>query len=219
MTDDDTTKEKRQEKKDAPASLGTRRPRPDVEPSVAPFGGQTEPGGLNAHGNVGTGTDDELARCRAERDEYLDGWKRAKAELQNYKKDEAERLERFAKFATEDLVRDLLSVMDSFDFGVKAMDDDRAAMKGFMLIRSQLESVLSRRGLERLLAPPGTPFDPARHEAVGEAVGPPAGAGPPGSVLEEVCAGFLLQGKVLRPARVILVAKERKSAVEDEKQP
>ncbi|MDO8469778.1 MAG: nucleotide exchange factor GrpE [bacterium] len=159
-------------------------------------------------------TPDDLTRCRAERDEYLDGWKRAKADLVNHKREEAERLERFAKFSTEDLVRDLLSVVDSFDLGVQAVKDDAGALQGMVLVRSQLESVLARRGLERLTVPPGTPFDPARHEAVGEAAGPPTGGDPPGTVAEEVSAGFLFHGNVLRPARVMLVGDRQPASPE-----
>jgi len=51
---------------------------------------------------------DELAKCQKEKDEYLDGWKRAKADLINYKKDEAQRFENIVKFANESLIRDLI---------------------------------------------------------------------------------------------------------------
>ncbi|MFH1193176.1 MAG: nucleotide exchange factor GrpE [Candidatus Jorgensenbacteria bacterium] len=142
--------------------------------------------------------EEPLAACARERDEYLNGWKRAKADLANYRKEEAERFSAFAQFSTEALIAELLSLFDSFDLGLAAVKGDEEAKRGFFLIRGQLEDILKRRGLEAILAPPGTPFDPARHEGVGEV----ASGEPPGTVAEEVSKGYAFGGKVLRPARV-----------------
>ena len=68
---------------------------------------------------------DELSKCQKERDEYLDGWKRAKAELANYKKDEGKRFEAVVKFANESLIRELITVLDSFDLALIALEQSR----------------------------------------------------------------------------------------------
>ena len=59
-------------------------------------------------------------KCEKERDEYLNGWKRAKADFINYKKEEAERFREFAKFSNEALVSELIMVLDSFGFHIPA---------------------------------------------------------------------------------------------------
>ncbi len=142
--------------------------------------------------------EERLAAAERERDEYLNGWKRAKADLANYKRDEAERFQAFAKLAGESLVAELLSLFDSFDLGRAAVRGDEKAEEGFLLIWAQLEDILRRHGLEAIPAPPGTPFDPARHEGVGEETS----EHPPGTVAEEVSRGYAYGGRVLRPARV-----------------
>lgn len=139
-----------------------------------------------------------LAECEKARDEYLDGWKRAKADFANYQKDEAVRAAALAKFANEVVLADLLHVLDSFDLGLATVDEKDPARKGMELIRGQLEEAMRRHGVERVKVKPGEQFDPARHEAVGEA----ASGAPPGRIAEEVGAGYLLHGKLVRPARV-----------------
>lgn len=143
-----------------------------------------------------------LASCAAEKKEYLDGWQRAKAELINYKKDEAKRFEEFMKFAAEGVIAEAVQVLDSFDLALQhQMPKD--VERGIVLIRSQLEDILRRRGLE-VLAAVGQKFDPSFHESLGEVESDTA----PGTVVEELQKGYLLNGKVLRPTRV-RIAKHR----------
>src|SRR3989344_1580085 len=82
---------------------------------------------------------DELAKCEKERDEYLDGWKRAKADLANYKKDELKHFEEFAKWSQESLIREVIVVLDSFDLALVSSDGDEQSKRGLQLIRNQLE--------------------------------------------------------------------------------
>ena len=133
-----------------------------------------------------------------ERDEYLDGWKRAKAELLNYKKDEAKRFEAVVKLANEGLVNDLLGVLDSFDLGLAALEKEGLAQKGMYLIHSQLEDILKSYGLERIAVSPGQIFNPALQETIIEVESDQ----PAGTVVEEAGKGYLLNGRVIRPARV-----------------
>jgi molecular chaperone GrpE len=171
------------------------------------------------------GKRDELARCLKERDEYLDGWKRAKAELLNYKKEENKRFEEVIKFANETLIRELISVLDSFALALTTFEQIPLAgasgvlkekdeiknieasegwkivvswQKGLFLIKQQLEDILKQVGLERVSVVLGEMFDPRLQEAVASVDSDK----PSGTVVEEVEAGYMLNGKLLRPARV-----------------
>lgn len=141
---------------------------------------------------------DELEVCKKERDEYLNGWKRAKADLANFKKDEVERIQQMVKMGNEYIVRDVVGILDSFDLGITALGEESAAGKGMMLIKTQLEDALKRHGLESVRAKKGAAFDPAKHEALGEM----ESELPEGTVAEEIERGYSLNGRVIRPVRV-----------------
>jgi molecular chaperone GrpE len=135
--------------------------------------------------------DKDLEKCQAETQEYLDGWKRAKADFINYKKEEGERFKEFAKFVNSGMISELLSVLDSFDLATDLP-------KGALVIRQQLEEALKRQGLEKIKVEKGQPFDPNYHEAL-MAV---ESEDPPETILEEVTRGYTLNGRVIRPAKV-----------------
>lgn len=143
----------------------------------------------------------ELEKISKEKDEYLDGWRRAKADLINYKKDELKRLEEVAKFSNEEIIKDLISVLDSFELAIITLEkSDTKLEKGVYMIKSQLEDVLRRRGLLKIKVNKNDNFDPNFHEAVGSA----EGDGSSGTIAEEVETGYMLHDKVLRPTRVRL---------------
>ena len=143
---------------------------------------------------------DSLSRCESERDEYLDGWKRAKAELLNYKKDEFRRLEEMAKYSEEVVVRELLPVLDSFDLALVSEDlkEDKKSERGIYLIRQQLKDALQKVGLEQIEVKIGDDFNPLFHEAVMQVEAETDS----GKIAEEMERGYRLNGKVIRPARV-----------------
>ena len=138
--------------------------------------------------------------CEKQRDEYLDGWKRAKADLLNYKKDESKRFEAIIRFANEAIVKDLVTVLDSFDLALVTFggDEDSKTQKGLYLIRRQLEDIMKLSGLERVIISVGQPFDPGLQEAVAEVESDKAS----GAIIEEVEKGYTLHGKLIRSARV-----------------
>lgn len=143
---------------------------------------------------------DELAVCRRERDEYLNGWKRAKADFANYKKEDEERLKVTIRFAEAAVIQEIVRVLDSFDLGLVAWKEETPEKKGMTLIRFQLEDALRKFGCERITIRAGDDFDPGRHECVEAIEG-----GKPGTVAEEVEPGYLLHGKVIRPTRVKVI--------------
>jgi molecular chaperone GrpE len=141
---------------------------------------------------------DELEKLKKERDEYLAGWQRAKADFINHKKDEMRRLEEMARYGNEDLVRELITVLDNFDLALRIMEKEGQVEKGIYLIRAQMEDILKRRGVERIEVKPGDTFDPSTSESMAEVESELPG----GTVVEEIEAGYRLYDKILRPARV-----------------
>lgn len=146
-----------------------------------------------------TPVDEERIRLERERQEYLEGWQRAKADFINYKKDEAKRLEEFAKYQSEGFLRNLITVLDSFDLGIAALEKQGNVEKGIYMIRTQIEDLLRTYGVAKIGLARGAPFDPVVAEAVAAAESEEV---PDGHVLEEIEPGYKLREKVIRPARV-----------------
>ena len=144
------------------------------------------------------GAEDKLTKYKRECGEYLDGWKRAKADLINYKKEETKRFEGISRFSQEILIRDLINVLDSFDLALSALEKEGKAEKGVYLIRTQMEDILRGSGLERIIVSIGQPFDPALQEAIVAVESDKSSD----TVVEEIERGYLLRGKLIRPARV-----------------
>jgi len=141
----------------------------------------------------------ELGVCMKKCDEYLEGWKRAKADFLNYKKEEMGRISELMKFGSESIMLDLITVLDSFNLGV-SLSSDEATKKGMLLIKTQLEDILKRYGLEKISVERGGMFDPKIQEAIDEIVSDY----PEGVVAEEIEKGYTLNGKVIRPIKVKL---------------
>ncbi len=140
----------------------------------------------------------ELIECQKQRDEYLAGWQRAKADFINYKKDEEERFKSFAAFSLKALLSELIGVLDSFDLGLAVIKDE-AAQKGMNLIRMKLEDSLKKFGLTALVAKKGDIFDPEKHEVVSEIE---TREFADGAVAEELERGYLFNDRVIRAAKV-----------------
>lgn len=141
----------------------------------------------------------KLERIENERNEYLNGWKRAKADLINYQREEASRLEQAVKYGNEQLLKELITILDSFDLALSLErgKEEMPEVKGMVMIRSQLEAFLRNHGMEPIRAEGGR-FDPVCHEAIEEV----PSEKPAGTVVEEVSRGWKLYTKVVRPARV-----------------
>ncbi|MBI3588942.1 MAG: nucleotide exchange factor GrpE [Candidatus Liptonbacteria bacterium] len=142
--------------------------------------------------------ENELTKVQEERDTYLSGWQRAKADFINYKKEEFARLGEIAKYGNEDLIRELIGVIDNFDLGLAALEKSGPIEKGIYIIRAQIEDILKKRGLEKINVKPGDPFDPNLAEAVTEVESDK----PPGVIVEIIEPGYRLHGKILRPTRI-----------------
>jgi molecular chaperone GrpE len=143
---------------------------------------------------------EKLAAIEKQRDEYLAGWQRAKADFINYRKEEMKHLEDVAQYGSQDLIRDLIGVLDNFDLGLRSLEKNGPVEKGVYLIRTQIEDILKKRGLTKIDIKDGDAFDPSVAEALSEI---PSDR-PPGTIVEVIEPGYRLHEKVLRPARVII---------------
>ncbi len=154
--------------------------------------------GLGSESQQAPIPDDKLSACEKQRDEYLAGWQRAKADFINYKKDEARRFEEMIRFANEDILEELIGVLDSFDLGLAAMEKAGPVEKGVYMIHSKLEDIMKQRGLVRLPVKAGDKIDPLLSETIVEV----ESEQPAGTILEVIESGYKLHDKILRPARV-----------------
>jgi len=145
----------------------------------------------------------EVAQAKA--DENWDRYVRAAAETENVRKRAARDVEHARKYAIESFAREMLAVRDSFEMGIDAADtaDAAALVEGSKATLKLLSSALERFGVSEL-DPVGEPFDPEQHEAM--SLQPSADA-EPGSVLTVVQKGYALNGRLLRPAMVIVAAE------------
>jgi molecular chaperone GrpE len=127
---------------------------------------------------------------------------RERAELDNQRKRLARDVDLARKFANERLLAELLPVLDSLDAGLNAAPagDSEALRAGLELTRQQLLKVAADNGLT-VVDPQGQSFDPDQHQAISQA--DQAGA-EPGSVLQVFQKGYLLNGRLLRPALVVV---------------
>ena len=153
---------------------------------------------LDADGFAGLA--EELEATRLERDQYLDALRRLKAEFENSRKRQERDRTRILSMASERLVQELLPVLDNLDRALEAGGDIR---EGVQATREQLAEVLAEEGLLPV-ASDGEPFDPNVHDAV---MGQPSEEHEDGTIIQTFQRGYLLNGKPIRPAKVV-VAKQ-----------
>ena len=147
---------------------------------------------------------EKLKIYQKERDEYLAGWQRAKADLINARRRDEEDKKEFVKLANERLFDDLIPALDSFDaaFGNKEVWEkiDKNWRTGVEYIHGQFVKALENHGLIQYTPAVGEKFDSVKHEPVGSL---PAGRESDDHTIAEVVKkGYLLWGEVLRPAKV-----------------
>lgn len=137
----------------------------------------------------------ELEKALAEKQEYLDGWQRSKADYVNALKrsaDEKQAAEQMGK------IRAVETLLPAFDALERAKDHGEVP-EGFLAIAKQLEGAFAALGLEAI-GEVGEPFDPAQHEALAQdAVEEEERDGTVTAVLEK---GWRVNGSVIRPAKV-----------------
>jgi molecular chaperone GrpE len=145
-----------------------------------------------------------LEQARAKADEHYEQLVRAHAELDNLKKRHTRDLEHAHKYALDKFVAELLGVWDSLELGHNAALDDGADIaklrEGTELTLKMLNDVMAKFGVEQV-DPQGQPFNPEFHQAMSMQ---PRSDVPPNTVVAVVQKGALLNGRLVRPAMVMV---------------
>lgn len=146
-----------------------------------------------------------LVELQKKAQENWDRYLRAAAEAENVRKRAARDVENAHKFALENFGKELLSVKDSLEMGLASAESANveSLLEGKEATLKLLTTVLERFGVTEI-DPEGEPFDPEFHEAM---TMQPSEDAEPGSVLTVIQKGYVLNGRLLRPARVIVVAE------------
>lgn len=149
----------------------------------------------------------ELEGCTKQKEEYLDGWKRAKADYINFKNEQEKRSKEFAQFASMATLMQCLPIAENFRKAFGHLPDslkESEWVRGIEQIYRQLKEMLRVMGVEEYTNLVGISFDPERHQAVGQEQRDDFGDD---IVSQEVEAGYTLHGKVLQAAKVIVNKK------------
>ena len=145
-----------------------------------------------------------LEDARAKADEHWDLVLRTNAEMDNLRKRQQRELDAARKFALENFVGELLGVRDSLELGVQAATDPAADVnslrEGSELTLKLLNDVMSKFGVQQI-DPQGEPFDPELHQAMSMV---PRDDVPPNTVVTVVQRGYTLNGRLIRPAMVMV---------------
>ena len=156
-----------------------------------------------AAGSAAAGAD-ELAKATKLAADNHDRYVRAMADLDNFRRRTVREKEELRLFAASRVLEDLLPVLDNLALGLAAAKQPKADVAtlvgGVELVLQQLKSALAGHGLKEI-NPAGEPFDPHLHEAISHQ---PAAGSKEGEVLTVVRPGFTLNGRLLRPAAVIV---------------
>lgn len=139
-------------------------------------------------------------------DKYLDNWKRCQANFENYKKDQAKTSDELIRFANENLIMQIIPVLDNFNASLAHVPEDKkdnAWVTGVTYIKKQLEDILKNNGVDEIEVKVGDNFNPEIHEAIKhEAENDEQEL--KNKITKVVQNGYKIDGKVIRPARVVI---------------
>jgi molecular chaperone GrpE len=157
----------------------------------------------------GKGTEDRSEEIR-ELESRLAGtedrYKRALADLDNFRKRSVREAERRALEVRESVLREWLEAVDSVERALR-QHPEGPLHEGLRAVLDQMDSILDRAGVVRI-GEVGERFDPERHEAVAVRDSEDA---PDGTVVEVARSGFALGERVLRPAQVVVARREQRA--------
>jgi molecular chaperone GrpE len=175
-------------------------PAPEAEQPEAPIPApdSTPAPEVSAEADAPQELQKQLAEARALAEEYKDGWQRAVAELQNYRKRQEREQADTYQLAVGSIVKHYLPVQDDLERALTARPADLPWAEGIELILRKLQAILESEGLKRIQAE-GQPFDPNFHEAISQEASAEVESG---HVIAVVRNGYMLGDRVIRPAMV-----------------
>lgn len=168
-----------------------------IEPNVTAEGAENTAPQSN-------GVEEQLAAAKKEAGENYDRYLRLAADMENLRRRMVREKDELRQFASSKVLEDLLPVLDNLGLGLNAAKAPNADLKGLVggltMVLDQMRSTLGNHGLKEI-NPQGEAFDPNFHESVASQ---PSDTVAEGSVSQVVRVGYSLNGRLLRPASVIV---------------
>ena len=147
----------------------------------------------------------EFEQLKNKTEEYLDGWKRARADYENLKKQTEREKTEFVKFANANLVFGLIPVYNNLKLALKHAPQNNQWAKGVEQVKNQFKQVLEHNGVEEIIPQEGDKFNTEIHEAVEHTdktrIKPNSYDN---KISKVVSTGYKLNGKVFVPAKVVV---------------
>jgi len=152
----------------------------------------------------GPAAEEALTAARQEAEQNRDLYLRARADLDNFRKRAQRDKEDLARFANENILREILPVLDNLERAVEHADkeggSDGSLFEGVKMTVGMFGRVLEKFGVTPVAAL-GEAFDPSRHEAMGQIE---SADHPPNTVVQDLQKGYMLNDRLLRPAMVMV---------------
>lgn len=157
------------------------------------------------------GLDEQLAAAKKEAAANHDRYMRAVADLENYRKRTIREKDELRQFAAASVMEDIIPILDNLSLGLAAarqQTDVKAITDGINLVLEQFKSTLAKHGLKEI-NPAGQPFDHNLHECISHQPSPDVKEE---HVMQVVRLGYTLNGRLLRPASVVVSSGPAKPA-------
>jgi molecular chaperone GrpE len=145
---------------------------------------------------------EEIEKLKIQCDEYLNGWKRAKADYLNLKKETDEKQKSFFMMAKAGLIMEVLPIYDNLKKALQALPEEQnnSWTEGIKQIKKQFETFLKQYEIEEIKTV-GEKFNPEFHEAVSREKKEGVESD---MIISELSSGYLMKGLVLVPAKVVV---------------
>lgn len=145
----------------------------------------------------------DCSKYKKETEEYKSGWQRALADYKNLQREISERRGEWARLSEQQILEEFIPVYDHLKLAIQGIKNKEQGVSdpwvdGVNHVLRQFAEILKNHGVEEIKTV-GEKFDPELHEAVGEEDGEETG-----KILREIFAGYMMNGKVIRPAKVVV---------------
>ena len=149
---------------------------------------------------------EKIKKLQEEKDEYMNGWQRERADFVNYKKRSDEEKKDYIRFANENLLEEMLTVLESFDMAFMNKEQWNSVPEnwrvGVEYIHSQFVKILDEHGLKEFIPKVGDKFDVNLH--IAEEVTPVQNESEAGLIKEIKKKGYIMNGKIIIAPKVIV---------------
>lgn len=148
--------------------------------------------------------DEQLAQAKSEAVESYNSYLRAVADLDTYRRRVVREKEELKQYAISSLLEDFLPIYDNLGLGLMSAEqssDPKVLVQGIQMVLTQFKSLLEEKGISEVAPEKGSEFDPNKHEAFQTK---PSDEVEEGRVLQLMRKGFSMNGRLIRPASVVV---------------